>query len=279
MTDAPAHAESHTLWKPVTAELVGTALLVAFGVSFVIFDFGQGSPMQGWIPSAPGRRLLTGFLFGTTGALIALSPLGRLSGAHINPVVSVAFWMMGKLRARHALANVAAQCLGGLLGALPLLWWGAMGRSVQFGATLPSPAFGPGLAVAGEVATTFIMVALLLAFVGHARLRRFTPALFPVLYAVMVWLEAPISGTSTNPARSLGPMVMALRWDGWWIYWLGPAAGMALAVALHRTPWMRRFEIEIAKLYHFDHDPEGWFSQATPAAFGDLTQGAPSRHG
>jgi aquaporin Z len=89
----------------VAAELVGTALLVAAGVSFVIFDFGQGSPMARLIPSAGLRRLLTGFLFGSTGAVIALSPIGKISGAHINPVVSAAFWLVGKLRGRHALAN------------------------------------------------------------------------------------------------------------------------------------------------------------------------------
>ncbi|MGA9192158.1 MAG: aquaporin [Anaerolineales bacterium] len=264
MSSQRSQPGNRTLWKPVAAELVGTALLVAIGVSFVIFDFGQGSPMARLIPSAGLRRLLTGFLFGSTGAVIALSPIGKISGAHINPVVSAAFWLVGKLRGRHALANIAAQCLGGVLGALPLLLWGNMGRSVQFGATLPGPQYGMGLALGGEIATTFALVALLFAFLSHPRLRPFTPALFPVLYALMVWLEAPISGTSTNPARSLGPMLISLRWQGWWIYWVGPALGMVLAVGLHRISWMRFFEIEIAKLYHFEHDPEGWFSQASP---------------
>jgi aquaporin Z len=51
--------------------------------------------------------------------------------------------------------------------------------------------------------------------------RPFTPAMFPFLYAVMVYLEAPISGTSTNPARSFGPAIVSGQWQGWWIYWLG----------------------------------------------------------
>ena len=83
------------------AELVGTALLILVGLSVVIVDFGQGSPVGHWLPNAGWRRLLTGFLFGSTGALIALSPLGKESGAHINPVVSLSFWLMGKLRGRH----------------------------------------------------------------------------------------------------------------------------------------------------------------------------------
>lgn len=248
------------VWKPVLAEFVGTALLVAIGISFVIFDLGKGSPVAALLPSAGARRLLTGFLFGCTGAAIALSPVGKISGAHINPVVSGAFWMLGKIRWRHALANVVAQCAGGLVGALPLVLWGAMGRSIEFGATTPGAAYGDGLAVAGEVVTTVVLIVGLLVFVGHKRLRGFTPFIFPPMYAVMVFLEAPVSGTSTNPARSLGPMVMAGAWQGWWVYWVGPVVGMALGIAIYQSVLLEGFEVEVAKLYHFAHDPKGLFS-------------------
>jgi aquaporin Z len=68
-----------------------------------------------------------------------------------------------------------------------------------------------------------------------------------------VWAEAPISGTSTNPARSLGPSVVSGQWQGWWIYWIGPIVGMLLAVLA--CSFLAK-EIEVAKLYHFDsgHD-------------------------
>jgi aquaporin Z len=247
------------MWRPVLAEFVGTALLIAVGLSIVILDFGKGSPVAAWIPSAGARRLLTGFLFGCTGATIAVSWVGKVSGAHINPVVSGAFWMLGKMRGRLALAYAAAQCAGGLVGALPLLAWGAMGRSVQFGATTPGAAYGDGLAVVGELLTTVILIVGLLVFVGHKRLRGFTPAIFPPMYAVMVFLEAPVSGTSTNPARSLGPMVLAGAWQGWWVYWVGPALGLALGVALYKSALFESFEVEVAKVYHFAHDPEGLF--------------------
>lgn len=247
------------IWKPVLAEFVGTALLVAVGVSFVILDFGKGSPVAGWLPSAGARRLVTGFLFGCTGAAIALSWVGKVSGAHINPVVSVGFWLLGKMGGRHALANVVAQCAGALVGSLPLLAWGAMGWSIEFGATTPGAAYGDGLAVAGELATTAVLMVGLLVFVGHKRLRRFTPGIFPPMYAVMVFLEAPVSGTSTNPARSLGPMVMAGAWQGWWVYWVGPALGLLAGIAIYQSALMKDFEVEVAKLYHFEHDPEGLF--------------------
>ena len=211
------------------------------------------------MPSPGERRLLTGFLFGTTGALIALSPLGKESGAHINPVVTLAFWLLGKLQARHALGYVAAQLAGAVAGALPLLAWGQLGRSVMFGATLPGAGFGPWPALLGETLTTFCLIIGLFFFLRHHRLRPYTPMLFPLLYAVMVFLEAPISGTSTNPARTFGPALISGDWNGWWIYWLGPLAGTLLGVAVFRFTGLRWLEIEVAKLYHFGHDRYGVF--------------------
>jgi len=248
-----------TPWRPYVAELVGTGLLVLVGLSLVIIMFGQGTPMAPLLPNEGLRRLITGFLFGTTGALIALSPIGKISGAHINPAVTIGFRVMGKLEWHVAIGYILAQLVGAVLGCLPLLAWGAMGRSVAFGATLPGAGYGVGAALFGEIVTTFIMVSLLTVFLGFRRIRPFTPALFPFLYALMVCLEAPISGTSTNPARSLGPSVVSAQWAGWWVYWVGPLLGM-LAACLVCSALAKR--IEVAKLYYFDSpDHDGLFTR------------------
>lgn len=243
-------------WRLSLSEVVGTALLVLVGLSLVIVMFGSGSPMAGIIPSEGLRRLITGFLFGTTGALIALSPVGKVSGAHINPAVTMGFWLMRKLDLRVALVYVFSQLVGACVGALPLLAWGAMGKSVAFGATLPGAGYAIQTVWLGEVVTTFIMVSLLAVFLGFRRLRPFTPAIFPFLYAIMVYAEAPISGTSTNPARSLGPAIVSGQWQGWWVYWVGPLIG-AFAATLACSFLAKR--IEVAKLYHFDSDRDGLF--------------------
>jgi aquaporin Z len=246
-------------WKLFAAELIGTALLVGVGLSFVIFDMGQGSPLATLVPDEGARFFITGFLFGSTGALITISPLGKESGAHINPAVTLGFWLMGKMQARHATGYVASQLAGAVIGAVPLLAWGAMGRSVTFGATVPGAAYGVTWALLGEVVTTFALIFGLFFFLRHKRLRVYTPAIFPPLYAIMVWLEAPISGTSTNPARSLGPAVISGDWHGWWIYWIGPLIGTLLGLAVYLSAGWERRMIEVAKVYYFGHDPHGIF--------------------
>jgi len=238
------------------SELIGTAVLVFGGLSAVIFMFGTGSPAERIFPDVTLRRVVTGFLFGSVGGAIALSPVGKISGAHINPSVTLGFLLAGKLTPLAALGYTIAQLAGAVLGSFPLLLWGEMGRSVDFGATLPGPGYSLSTALLGEVATTFGLIFALCVFLGFRRLRRFTPAMIPVLFAVMVGLEAGISGTSTNPARTLGPAVVSGRWEGWWIYWVGPILGTCAGILICSFLATR---IEVAKLYHFDTDRGGVF--------------------
>lgn len=251
----PPPPDSRHLARLCLSELVGTALLVAVGLSIVIVDFGRGGPLATVLPSVAARRAITGLLFGATGMTIALSAVGKVSGAHINPVVSLAFWVEGSLPNRCLVLYIVSQLVGAVLGAVPLLAWGELGRSVAFGATEPGPA-GWVAAFAGETATTFVLVLGLLTFVGHAKLRRFTPGIFPPMYCLLVWLEAAYSGTSTNPARSLGPDVIVLAWHSYWLYWAAPVLGMVLALAARRfLPVLRRLEIEVARVAHFERGP------------------------
>jgi len=236
------------------SEFFGTALLLLGGLSLVIFMFGAGSPMAELIPIVKLRQVITGFLFGSIGASIALSPIGKVSGAHINPAVTMTFWLFGKIEGRLAVTYILAQMTGAIFGCLPLLFWGQMGRSIEFGATIPGEGYSLQTVMLGEIITTFTMVSLLVIFIGFRQIRQFTPFMFPFLYAIMVPLEAAISGTSTNPARSLGPAVISGQWEGWWIYLIGPLAG-ALLASLACSLLAKR--ITIAKLYHFDSESEG----------------------
>jgi hypothetical protein len=116
------------------AECLGTFLLVVLGLSLVIALWGKGAPLA-WLPLAPGqRRLLNGFLFGCVGAAVAYSPIGRISGAHINPAMTFAFWLEGKLQWRDATCYVLAQLCGAAAGGVLLLAWGRVGASDAWGA-------------------------------------------------------------------------------------------------------------------------------------------------
>ena len=246
------------------SECIGTALLVFVGLSIVIFNNGDGSPIKALFPSPGLRRALTGFLFGTTGCLITLSPVGRISGAHINPIVSLAFRLKKRMSTRHTIGFIISQLIGCVIGAFPLLLWGRQGASVGYGATLPLadeyaiPLIGlhtlpvPGpyfVAFLGELITSFLLVAGIFFFTGHKRLRRWTPFLTPPLYCLMVYAEGPLSGTSTNPARSFGPAVISGLWTGHWIFWLAPLCGALLAVLLFKMPVLKWWTI-LPKLWH-----------------------------
>lgn len=248
-----------TMSSLALSEFIGTALLIGVGCSFVVLDFAPASPVYRAIPDASARRAITGFLFGSTGGLIALSPIGKVSGAHINPVVTLAFWLHKKISGKLAVLYVAAQLAGALVGTLGLTVWGPWAQATHDAGTIPGSA-GSIEAVLGEMAATFCLVAGLFLFLRSRRARRFTPALFPALYAVMVYIEAPLSGTSTNPARSLGPEVVSHVWQGWWVYWVGPGLGSLAAVVFMVSlfPFLHE-ELEVAKLYWFEHDPHGIF--------------------
>lgn len=235
------------------SEFVGTALLVFLGLSVVIALWGRGGPLASLPISPDARRLFNGFLFGTVGAAIAFSRIGRMSGAHINPAVTFAFWLEGKLRWRDASLYILAQLVGAAFGAAALLFWGAIGASDQWGATVPNRLVPGWLPIAGETACTFLLVLLIFIFAAHKMTQPFTPLVNPPLFAVLTWLEAPLSGASANPARSFGPALVAWFWEGWWVYWIGPCLGAGLAVAVLRLHFFRTHRPGEARLCHFGH--------------------------
>ena len=235
------------------SELVGTALLVFLGLSIVIALWGSGAPFASWPIAPDARRLLNGFLFGSVGAAIAFSPIGRMSGAHINPAMTFAFWLEGKLRWRDASCYVFAQLIGAALGSAALLLWGSIGASDEWGASLPNRSVPDWLPIADETVCTFLLVLLIFVFAAHKVTQPFTPLVNPPLFAVLTWLEAPLSGASANPARSFGPALIAWIWQGWWVYWIGPCLGAGLAVAVLRFDIFRHHRPGEARLCHFGH--------------------------
>jgi aquaporin Z len=252
MTMARPHREPWHGWHPKAylAEFAGTALILAVGLSAVTLDFGAGSPVPHHVGSAALRRLITGTIFASAGAFVVYSRLGRRSGGHFNPAVTLAFHRLGKVTTRDAVAYVVAQTLGAVLGAF-VVWaaWGAWARSVHVGATVPGP-HGRAVAFAAELLMAFALVTLILQFVAHMRVAHWTPVAAGMLAATLVVLVAPISGTSINPARSFGPAVWGHELGAFWIYLLAPPLGALLAVLVYRA--LGRRTTPCAKLFHTD---------------------------
>jgi aquaporin Z len=242
-------------WPEYGAELLGTAFLVFVGLSAVTFDFSSGSPLAIALPDSGARRLITGLLFAGSGSLVAISPLGKLSGAHINPAVSLAFWLQGKMHHHDLVGYIVGQFLGAALGTgLLVLVWGDRAASVHNGITAPGMGYPVWSVFLIEMGLTFLLVLVIFLFVSNHRLMRWTPLMTWILVALMVWLEAPISGTSLNPARSFGPALISWFWRDQWLYYLAPPIGALLAVGLFRLLAMVGIDdVLTAKMFHVPH--------------------------
>lgn len=188
---------------------------------------------------------------GVTAVSLIYSPWGRRSGAHMNPAVTLTFLRLGKVAPRDAFGYIAAQLLGGsagivaatvMLGGLP------SDSSVNYVATLPG-AGGWIVAFAGELGISFALMTVVLGLSNVPRTAGFTGVAAGTLVAMCIIVESPLSGTSMNPARTLGSNVLADAAGSLWLYFTAPPLGMLLAAELfirrHGLSWIR-----CAKLHH-----------------------------
>jgi aquaporin Z len=238
-------------WLEYGCEFLGTALLIFIGLSAVVFDFSQHLPLTTLLPDASLRRLITGLIFAGSGSLVAISPPGKLSGAHINPSVSLAFWAHGKMHLYDLFGYILGQFLGALFGEILLVMlWQHYAADVTNGMTLPGPDYPLWLVFSAELCLTCLLVFMIFLFVSSKQLMRWTPLMNWILVACMVWLEAPISGTSLNPARSMGPALVTWLWHAQWLYCIAPPLGGLLAVGLFRLFTSSEREVLTGKLFH-----------------------------
>ena len=151
------------------AEFAGTAVMLFVGVSAVAFMWAPGSPVP-VVPSPALRRLLTGVMFAGGATAVVYSPLGQISGGHINPAVTLAFWKMGKVPTRVAVIYVVAQFAGAFLGAYAAgLAWGPLTVGVQYAAPVPGDGYSAAGAFAAEILITFLLVFTIFICVNNPR--------------------------------------------------------------------------------------------------------------
>ena len=186
-------------------EFLGTALLLLGGLSAVVLDFGAGSPVARVLPSHSLRLLLTGTLFGSCGALVTISPLGRRSGAHLNPAVTLAFWCHRHLRLPDLFGYVVSQAVGALVGTVAVrLLWGHAAVSVRDGLTMPGHGFGPLAAAGLEAIMTAGLVLTIFVFVSSPRTAHWTPLAVTALIAVARLARCPLHRQQPQPGTQPG---------------------------------------------------------------------------
>jgi aquaporin Z len=238
-------------WPEYLMEAAGLGLFMVSTGMFATLLWYPGSPIAEALPDGMMRRALKGLLMGLTAIAIIYSPWGQQSGAHLNPAVTLTFWRLGKVATWDAVFYALAQLAGGVLGVLAVL--ALLGASfadppVSYVATLPGPG-GVMVALLAEAAISFGLMTMILLTTNTPRLMRLTGVFAGCLVALFVTFEAPLSGMSMNPARTLASALPGNLWDAFWIYLVGPTIGMLLAVELYRL--IRRTpEVVCAKLNH-----------------------------
>ncbi|HEY2289701.1 MAG TPA: MIP family channel protein [Thermoanaerobaculia bacterium] len=210
-----------SLFQRASAEAFGTFALVTGGCGAIVVNHATGALGHGGVAASFGLVIM-----------VMIASLGHLSGAHFNPAVTLAFAVTRHFSWRDVPSYLAGQILGAIGGALALRAF--FGLDAALGAT--APVGSPLRALGIEILLTAV---LMFVIVSVATDTRAVGELAAVAIGGTVALDAlwggPITGASMNPARSLGPALVAGFWPSHWVYWVGPISGALLGAILYQV--------------------------------------------
>lgn len=224
----------------IEAWALGTFMIVA-ATAVTIIDH-PAFLVRSVVPLPDVRRALVGVCMGLTAIGLIYSGWGKRSGAHLNPAVTLAQWHLNRISTTDALFYIGAQFLGGGLGIALFysVFPDVMAHpAVNFVTTKPGPA-GVWLALACEFSMAFGMLTMVLTLSNSRRLAPYTGYFVGAVVALYITIEAPFSGMSINPARTVSSALSSGQWSGWWVYFVGPISGMWLAAWLYRRNYRRK---------------------------------------
>lgn len=208
-------------WRRLFSELFGTFLLVLVGAGSPVVAAATGVTLgQGAAVTAPGLMVMAIILF-----------MGAVSGAHLNPAVSIAFAVRHDFPWRRVPGYIVVQLTGATLACLFL--WATFGKIGMLGATEPGNGITAGQAMVIELVLTVGLVSVILGTASRAQNVGSLSAIAVGGYIILAGLWAsPVSGASMNPARSFGPDLVNLDFHNYWVYVVGPISGAVIATVL-----------------------------------------------
>lgn len=211
------NSELHHNLRCYAAEFIGTAALVFFAAGAVVVSATLGGLPGSLIAGIASGAILTIMIWAFYG----------LSGAHLNPALSVALWLLGEFPLSKLPGYLAAQLAGSAIAAG--LLFATIGGAGNMGANLPNQELGinPPAAFGIEVFLSFLMMLVIrAAFAAEPPLRHIAPLPIGGIVGIEVMLMGPIAGASMNPARAFGPTLFLGDWRFFWIYLAGPICGI-----------------------------------------------------
>jgi aquaporin Z len=222
-------------WAEYACEALGLCLFMISACVFGTLLAHPESPVVRLVHNPTLLRTLMGLAMGSTSAALVYSKFGKRSGAHLNPSTTLTFLRLGKVEPIDALFYISAQFAGAILGvyasSIVLGRWLAH-PTVDYVVTLPGP-YGYEWAFLAEIVITFLLMSVILRVSNTPKLNRYTGLFAASLVMIYISIEAPISGMSMNPARTLGSALSAANWTAIWIYFTAPPLGMLMAAEFY----------------------------------------------
>jgi aquaporin Z len=222
-------------WRLYVFEATELAIFMISACFATVYLFDPSYPALHLIPSAATRRMLMGMAMGATAVLIIHSPMGKRSGAHFNPAITLSYLRLGKITKWDALFYVAFQFIRGVFGVVVSAL--VLGRSlaaptVDYAVTVPGQ-YGTVAAFFAELFMSTLLMGVVLWFSNRPFLANYTGYLVGILISLFVLFFAPVSGFSINPARTTASAVFANVWTAGWLYFTAPLLGMMCAAEVY----------------------------------------------
>ncbi len=208
--------------------------MISAGVFVSLIEY-DGFIIKQFISVPQIRLILIGLAMGFTAVTLINSKIGKRSGAHMNPAVTLTFYRLGKIKFWDALFYILFQFIGGTLGVyIVYLIFGKVFAEppVNFVITVPMND-SMTIPFIAEALMSFLLMVMVLFTTNKVSLAKYTGMLAGIMLAIFISVEAPISGMSINPARSFASAFPSNIWDAFWIYLTAPPIGMLLAAQLY----------------------------------------------